>query len=353
MASDKTTDAGKAHLSSKSWGDSWWRVEAPSVSRPLVQGVNDILLSAYWLEGTDRSHKGGQFVVTGDLLGGISGLDENLGDISWKLSVLGHIDLSALEISVWLDWQTTEHLATLLHLEIGDEDVSLTGLVTTAGTSDSMDVLVTVWWKTDLDDVGDVWKVQSTGRHIGGDENGGGELTEALGDASTLLLSELAVQLHNLSWVEWVAGTEVGSIDTWGAKILENAGVEVDVGGGGEVYDSLEWASHVALLGLLDLLGAELNKSWCQVLKVVTWNDLLWDLLVGWSLIWVDGLDELEVLLEGRSDQTHDLAWNSGGEEKSLSVDLLAWRENLHDVLNVLGETLVQKTIGLIKDDGL
>lgn len=353
MTSDKTTDTREAHLSSKSWGDSWWRVESPSVSGPLVQGVNDILLSADWLEGTDRSHEGGQFVVTGDLLGGISGLDKDLGDISWKLSILGHVNLSALEISVWLDWQTTEHLATLLHLEIGDEDVSLTGLVTTTGTSDSVNVLVTVWWKADLDDVGDVWEIQSTGRHIGGDENRGWELAEALGDASTLLLGELAVQLHNLSWVEWVAGTEVGGIDTWCAEVLENAGVEVDIGGGGEVDDSLEWASHVALLGLPDLLGAELNKSWCQVLKVVTWDNLLWDLLVGWSLIWVDGLDELEVLLEGRSDEAHDLAWNSGGEEKSLSVDLLAWWENLHDVLNILGETLVQKTIGLIKDDGL
>lgn len=353
MASDKSTDTREAHLSSKSWGDSWWRVESPSVSGPLVQGVNDILLSADWLEGTNRSHEGGQFIVTGDLLSGISGLDKNLSDISWKLSVLGHVNLCALEINVWLDWQTAEHLATLLHLEIGDEDVSLTGLISTTGTSDSMDVLVTVRRKADLDDMSDVWEIQSTGRHIGGDENGGWELAEALGDASTLLLSELAVQLHNLSWVEWVARTEVGGIDTWGTEVLEDAGVEVDVGGGGEVDDSLEWASHVALLGLLDLLGAELNKSWRQVLEVVTWHNLLWDLLVGWSLIWVDSLDKLEVLLEGGSDQAHDLAWNSGGEEKSLSVDLLAWWENLHDVLNVLGETLVQKTIGLIKDDGL
>ena len=254
MASDKTADTGEAHLSSEAWGDSWWGVESPAVSGPLVQGVNDILFSADWLEGTDGSHEGRQFVVTGDLLGGISCLNKDLGDISWKLSVLGHVDLSALEISVWLDWQTTEHLATLLHLEIGDEDVSLAGLVTTAGTSDSVDVLVTVWWKADLDDVGDVWEIQSTGRHIGGDENGGWELSEALGDASTLLLSEFAVQLHDLSRVEWVAGPEVGGIDTWGAEVLEDAGVEVDVGGGGEVDDSLEWASHVALLGLLDLV---------------------------------------------------------------------------------------------------
>lgn len=353
MSSHKTADTGEAHLRGKTVGDGWWRVESPSVSRPLVQGVDDILLSANWLESTDRGHEGSEFVVTGDLLGGISSLDKDRGDVSWKLSVLGHIDLGGLELSVWLDWQTAEHLATLLHLEIGDEDVSLTSLVTTAGTSDPVDVLVTVWWETDLDNVGDTWEIHSTGSHIRGDEDGRWKLAEALRNASTLLLGELAVHLHDLGWVKWVLGTEVVGVSTWGAKVLEDTGVKVDVGGGGEVDDGLEWAGLVALVGLLDLLGAQLDKSWRQVLEVVTWNNLLWNLLVGWCLVWVDSLDELEVLLESRSDQAHDLAWNSGGEEKGLSVDLLAWWENLHDLLNVLGETLIQETIGLVEDDRL
>lgn len=353
MPSDQAANAGETHLSGKTWRNHRWRVESPSVSGPLVQRINDILLSADWLEGTNRSHECSQFIVTGDLLGGISSLDEDSGNISWELGVLGHINLCGLELGVWLDWQTAKHLATLLHLKIGDEDVSLSGLVSTAGTSDSVNVLVTVWWKTDLDDVGDTWEIHATGGHIRGNEDGGRQLAEALRNTSALLLSELAMHLEDLGWVEWVLGTEVTGIDTRGAEVLEDSGVEVDVGGGGEVDDGLKWAGLVALVCLLDLLGAKLNKSWCKVLEVITWNNLLWDLFVGWCLVWVDSLDKLEVLLEGRPDQAHDLAWNSGGEEKGLAVDLLAGRENLHDLLDVLGETLVQKTIGLIEDNSL
>ncbi len=352
MSSDKTTDAGEAHLGSQSWGDGWWRVESPSVSGPLVKGVDDILLATDWLESADVCHEGSQFIVAADLLGSLTGLNQDSSNISWELGILGHVDLGCLELGVWLDWEATEHLATLLHLELGDHDVSFASVATTAGTSNSVDVLVTVWWETHLDNVGDTWEIHSTGSHIRGDKDSGRKSAEALRDASTLLLGKLAVHLENLSWVEWVLGAEPSGLALW-AEVLEDSGVKVDVGSRGEIDDSLEWLGLWFLLGLLELLVAKLDKGWCKVLEVVTWNNPLWDLLVCWGLIWVDSLDKLETWLESRSDQAHDLAWNSGGEKKSLAVNLVSVWEYLDDILDILGETLVQKTIGLIEDDRL
>lgn len=213
-----------------------------------------------------------------------------------------------------------------------------------------MDVLVTVGRNTDLDDVSDAGEVHTASGNIGGDHNGGLSTTEAIRDASTLLLSKLAVHRRNLSWVKRVSAVK----SVFGlAERLEDAGVKRDVRGGWQVDNCLEWRLGWVLCDLCDLLCADLNEGRCNVFKALARHNVLRNPFVGWRLIALDCLHELEVGLQCAPHKAHHLTRYGGGEEKSLTVrDISVWKK-VENGLDILGETLIQQAISLIKDDGL
>ena len=296
MSRDQSPDSAQSQLLRQAVSDRRRRIHAPSVAGVLVQSIHHLLLVSDGLERAEHRLEGGQFVVAADLLRRVADLDENLCRLGWKLRVLGHVDLRGVEARVGHDWQAAEHAARVLHLHGGEQNVAVAGLVATAGTSDAVDVLVAIWWKTDLDDMGDVGEVHAAGCYVGRDENGGCGAAETVRHASALLLGELAVHRQDLSWLERVLG-EAASLLADGAEILEDAGIELYVGSGGKIDNCLErWLGWVRLC-LCDLAGAQLNKRWRNVLKVLARHDMLRNLLVSWRLILIYGLDELEVWL--------------------------------------------------------
>lgn len=75
------------------------------------------------------------------------------------------IEFSSLE-SVLLDGKSLEKLSRTVDGAVGNEEPALAFLVLSAGTSESVDVRLTVPRGIDLNNVGNIWKIHSSGSNV-------------------------------------------------------------------------------------------------------------------------------------------------------------------------------------------
>jgi hypothetical protein len=135
-------------------------------------------------------------------------------------------------------------------------------------------------------------------------------------------------------------------------ELVEDGGSECDLGCGVEVEDSLEGAGTTVSGGIL-LPEDQLVESRHDVLEASNVNLLLGNTGVGGLLLLVDALGEVEARTEGAADKIDHVAGNSGREHEVLALDLGRIGEVSPDLVDLLGETVVQKAISLVHDHGV
>ena len=302
------------------------------------------MLVAVPLEATEQTAESGIELVRVNLLVCLGGILENLADVLGNLSGLAHVDSSSLElVCCVIEGQTTEAATNLALLEGCQDDPALTLLTGTACATKTVDVGLAVTGKTDLNDVGDVREIHTTRCHIGGEENARFAGAEVVRGAGTLGLGKLRVDLK-------ATDTRKGSVALEPtAKLVENGCGECDFGGGIEVNDGLE-GSGVASHGVLLLLQDKLVKRRHDVLETSDHDLLLRDTGMCGLLLLVDTLGEVETRAECAADKVDDIAGNGGGEHKVLALDLLGVGQVLLDLVNLLGETVIQQAVSLVHD---
>ena len=135
-------------------------------------------------------------------------------------------------------------------------------------------------------------------------------------------------------------------------ELVEDGGSEGNLSCGVEVQDSLEGAGSTVGSSIL-LPEDQLVKSRHDVLEASNVDLLLGDTGVGGLLLLVDALGEVEARTEGAADKIDHVAGNRGREHEVLALDLLRIREVSPDLVDLLGEPLVQKAISLVHDKGV
>lgn len=135
-------------------------------------------------------------------------------------------------------------------------------------------------------------------------------------------------------------------------ELIEDGGGESDLGGGVEVHDSLEGAGS-ALGGLLLLLQDQLIERGHDVLEASNQDLLLGDTGVCGLLLLVDALGEVEAGAEGAADKVDDVAGNGGREHEVLALDLFRIGEVGPDLVDLLGEAVVEQTVSLVHDESV
>ena len=135
-------------------------------------------------------------------------------------------------------------------------------------------------------------------------------------------------------------------------ELVEDGGSECDLGCGVEVEDSLEGAGTTVGGGIL-LPEDQLVESWHDVLEASNVDLLLGDTGVGGLLLLVNALGEVEARAKGAADKIDHVAGNSGREHEVLALHLGRIGEVSPDLVDLLGETVVQQAIGLVHDEGV
>lgn len=135
-------------------------------------------------------------------------------------------------------------------------------------------------------------------------------------------------------------------------ELVEDGGSECDLGCGVEVEDSLEGAGTTVGGGIL-LPEDQLVESWHDVLEASNLDLLLGDTGVGGLLLLVNALGEVEARAKGAADKIDHVAGNGGREHEVLALSLGRVGEVSPDLVDLLGETVVQQAIGLVHDEGV
>jgi hypothetical protein len=272
---------------------------------------------------------------------------EDLTDVLGDLGGLAHVDLRGLELGcVVLERQASEATRDFLLLEGCDDQPALALLASTTSTAETVDVRLAVARETDLDDVGDVGKVHSTGCDVGGEQDARLACAEVVRGASTLGLRELGVDL------EVADAGQRGLLLEAATELVEDGRGKCDLGGGVEVDDGLEGAL-AGSPGLLRLLGDELVEGRHDVLETGDGNLLLGNTGVCGLLLFVDALGEVEAGAECAADKLDDIAGNGCREHEVLALDLLWVGQVLLDLVDLLGETVIEQTISLVHDQSV
>lgn len=208
---------------------------------------------------------------------------------------------------------------TVATVEEGSGDTSVTG---TSSTTDSVDVVIDIGWEIVVDDVGNVWNIQTTSGNSGSDQDWAAAVTEHLQGALTLTLS--AVTVDGGGW-EVLVDQEIRQ------RIGHTLGLDEDEGKSAwvEVEDIQKNGALVHILNVLNLLG---------------------DVLRGGT----NTSDRQEdVVLQEVASEHLDVAWEGGTEHESLAVLDVGHVLTLNNAANLRLETHVQHAISLIEDEEL
>jgi hypothetical protein len=204
-------------------------------------------------------------------------------------------------------------------VEEGSGDTSVTS---TASTTDTMNVVIDISWEIVVDDVGDVWNIETTSGDGSGDQDWAAAVTEHLKGTLTLTLS--AVTMDGGGW-EVLVDQEVGQRISHALGLDEDEGKTSTVG----VENIQENGALVHVLDVLDLLG---------------------DVLRGGTDT-TDGQED--IILQEVASEHLNVAWEGGREHESLAV-LDTWHVlTLDDAADLWLETHVQHTISLIENEVL
>jgi hypothetical protein len=220
-----------------------------------------------------------------------------------------------------LDLCAVELLDLAHHADIvsGDEVDGNTLASETSTTTDAVDVVLAVGGQVVVDDEGDLLDIDTTGKEVSGDEDTGRSGTELLHDDITLGLVHVAVHGRD--------GEVTGS---------ELVGEPVDLPTGVAEDDGLGDGDGLVQVGQ----GVEL-----PVLLLDSNVELL-DTFEGKLVLLDEDTDGVAHELGG---DLEDVLGHGGGQED----DLGGLREQLEDVVDLLGETARQHLVGLVEDEHL
>lgn len=218
-----------------------------------------------------------------------------------------------------LDLGAVELLDLAHHADVvgGDEVDGHTLTAETTTTTDTVDVVLAVGGKVVVDDQGNLLDVDTTGEQVGGDQDTGRTGTELLHDNVTLALVHVTV--HG-------GDSEVTGSELVGEPVDLSAGVAEDNGLGDG--DSLVQVGEGVELPVL-LLDGDVE---------------LLDTFEGKLVLLDEDTDGVTHELGG---DLEDVLGHGGGEQDNLG----GLREQLEDVVDLLGETARQHLIGLVEDE--
>ncbi|ROV91474.1 hypothetical protein VSDG_07154 [Cytospora chrysosperma] len=197
-----------------------------------------------------------------------------------------------------------------------------TSVTSTAGTTDTVHVVVDVSGQIVVHDVGDVGNIETTGSNSSCDQDGATGVSEHLKGTLTLALSAVTV---NRGSGEVLIDEEVGQ------RVCHALGLDEDEG-------------QTSTVSVKDV---EQNRALVDVLDVL---NLLSNVLRGRT----NSADRQEnVVLQEVAGQHLDVAGEGGGEHESLAVLNTGHVLTLDDASNLGLETHIKHTISLIEDEVL
>lgn len=264
------------------------------------------------------------------------------GELLWQLGGLRVLCVgrSALEGVVALDGKSGQLPPCVVDLFFPDDDPALTGLVGSACSAESVNVLLATGGNTELDNVGDVGEIHASGSYIGGNEDARLGLPEVISSPCTISLVQTRVNGVRRRQGVHVAG-----------QVLEKLVEHLDLGRLVEEDNSLHGVG--AMLAILRLLD-DLQQGRHEVLETGYGYNVLGHLLVGRCLVGVDSLDELEVAcIDVDSGDLDDILGDSGREQEGLSWLLPAVGQEAHNLLQFLVESDVKHSVGLVEHQSL
>ncbi|KAF3062751.1 hypothetical protein CFAM422_010726 [Trichoderma lentiforme] len=199
-----------------------------------------------------------------------------------------------------------------------EEGGSNTSVSSTAGTTNSVDVIIDISGKVVVDDVGDVGNIKTTSSNSSSHQDGAASVAEELESTLTLTLSPVSV---NGGGREALVDEEVGQRVGHALGLDEDEGQTTSVG----VEDIEENRALVNVLDEFDLLGDVLRG------RTNTTNR------------------QENVVLEEISGEHLDVAREGGREHESLSFSDVGHVLTLNNTADLGLETHVQHAIGLIE----
>ena len=203
---------------------------------------------------------------------------------------------------------------------VGGDEVNRNTLpAETTATADTVNVVLPVGGEIVVDDQGNLLHVDTTGEQIGGDQNTGGTGAELLHDDITLALVHVSV--HG------------GDGEVTGSELV---GEPVDLSAGVAEDDGLSNGDGLVKIGEGVQLPVFLLDGDVELLDTFKGEFVLLD----------ENTDGVAHELGG--DLEHILG-HGGREEDNLG----GLREELEDIVDLLGETARQHLVGLIKDEHL
>ncbi|ROW15354.1 hypothetical protein VPNG_02370 [Cytospora leucostoma] len=197
-----------------------------------------------------------------------------------------------------------------------------TSVTSTAGTTNTVHVVVDVGGQVVVHNVGDVGNIETTGSNSSCDQDGATSVTEHVESTLTLALSAVAVD---------------GSC--WEALVDE------EVGQG--VRHALGLDEDESQTGAVGVENVEQNGALVNVLNIL---DLLGDVL-GSGTNTTDGQEN--VVLQEVTSQHLDVPREGSGEHEGLAVLNTGHVLTLHNATNLGLETHVKHTISLVEDEVL
>lgn len=199
-----------------------------------------------------------------------------------------------------------------------EEGGSNTSVSSTAGTTNSVDVIVDISGKVVVDDVGDVGDIKTTSSNSSSHQDGAASVAEELESAFTLTLSPVSVD---------GGGGEALVDEEVGQRVGHALGLDED-------------ESQTTSVGVEDI---EENRALVNVLDEF---DLLGDVLRGRTNA-TNGQEN--VVLEEISGEHLDVAREGGREHESLSFSDVGHVLALNNTADLGLETHVQHAIGLVE----
>lgn len=216
--------------------------------------------------------------------------------------------------------QELDHVPDDVLVATVEERSRNTSVTRTTGTTDTVNVVIDVGGKIVVDDVHDVWDIETTSGHGSGDHDRSAPLTESVKRGFTFALGTIAV---NGSSGEVVREQEVGQHVRHTLRLNENEG-ETRVLGAEKIK------KDGTLVGILDVL------------------DLLCDVL-GSGTDTTDGQED--VLLQEVLGKHLDVPREGGGEHERLTLVNAGHVLLLDDPTNLGLETHVQHAVSLIENE--
>lgn len=194
-----------------------------------------------------------------------------------------------------------------------------TGVSSTTGTTDTVNIVVNVGWQIIVDHMGDIGNVESTGSNSGSHQDGAAAVTEVLKGTLTLTLS--AVTVNGSGW-------EVLVDEEFGQRISHTLGLDENEcqSSAVSVQDVKQDGAFIVVLNILDLLGDVLGSG----------TDT------------ADGKED--VVLQEITGEHLDVAWEGGREHEGLTASNWGHVFTFDNAADLRLETHVKHTISLIKD---